>query len=184
MKRSDSTSVSTERLFIVRSAFGRGEALVRILSVGACLAVAGTPAEASTTTTTFSVTATVQATCQISATSLAFGTYSGVQVDATSTVTATCTNSTSYTIGLNAGLGQGASTTSRSMAGPASDVLLYSAYRDSGRSQNWGSVTGVDTVAGTGNGSAQAITVYGRLGAGQLVAPGSYSDTLTATITF
>jgi spore coat protein U-like protein len=41
-----------------------------------------------------------------------------------------------------------------------------------------------DTVAGTGNGAAQAITVYGQAAAGQYVAPGSYADTITATITY
>jgi spore coat protein U-like protein len=142
------------------------------------------PALASTTTATFAVTATVQATCQIVATPLAFGTYSGTQIDTTSTVTATCTNSTTYTLGFNAGLGLGALTSNRLMTGPGAALLIYSSYRDSGRTLNWGIIPGIDTLAGTGNGSAQAITVYGRLGAGQYVTPGSYSDTLTATITF
>jgi spore coat protein U-like protein len=153
-------------------------------AAGFCLAVVATPAMSATATTTFAVTATVQATCQISATPLAFGTYSGTQIDTTSTITATCTNSTAYTIGLNAGLGIGALTNNRLMTGPAAAVLVYSSFRDSSRTLNWGIVQAVDTLAGTGNGSAQTITVYGRLGAGQLVAPGSYSDTLTATITF
>jgi spore coat protein U-like protein len=150
----------------------------------ACLAFIAAPAMSATATTTFAVTATVQATCQISATSLAFGTYTGTQIDTTSTITATCTNTTTYTLALNAGVGSGATTSTRLMTGPSAATLGYSSFRDSGRTLNWGNVQGVDTVAGTGNGSAQAITVYGRLGASQLVAPGSYSDTLTATITF
>ena len=58
----------------------------------ACLTLIAAPAMSATATTTFAVTATVQATCQISATSLAFGTYTGTQIDTTSTITATCTN--------------------------------------------------------------------------------------------
>ena len=184
MPPSYSTNVGPERSPSANSGRVPVKDIIRLLSVGACFSVSGTSAIASTTTTTFGVTATVQATCQISATPLAFGTYSGVQIDATSTVTATCTNSTPYTIGLSAGLGQGASTTNRLMTGPSSEVLPYSAYRDTSRTLNWGVVPGTDTAAGTGNGSAQAITVYGRLAAGHFVAPGSYSDTLTATITF
>ena len=74
--------------------------------------------------------------------------------------------------------------TTRKMTGPASAVLSYAMYQDSARSVNWGMTIGTDTVTGTGNGSAQAITVYGQLPAGQYVAPGAYSDTITATVTY
>lgn len=180
----DSTKFDANRILCAANVRGPVKGLICLLPVGSCFGIFDTPANATTSTTTFGVTATVQASCQITATPLAFGTYSGGQIDATSTVTATCTNSTTYTIGLSAGLGQGASTSNRLMTGPAAAVLPYSAYQDGGRTLNWGIVPGVDTVAGTGTGSAQSITVYGRLGAGQFVAPGSYSDTLTATITF
>jgi spore coat protein U-like protein len=43
---------------------------------------------------------------------------------------------------------------------------------------------GTDTVPLTGNGAAQVETVYGQIPAGQFVAPGSYSDTITATVTY
>ena len=46
----------------------------------------------STATTTFPVTVVIAATCSISATNLAFGTYSGALINATSTVTTNCTN--------------------------------------------------------------------------------------------
>jgi spore coat protein U-like protein len=39
-------------------------------------------------------------------------------------------------------------------------------------------------VTGTGNGAIQALTVYGQTPAGQYVSPGSYTDTITATITY
>lgn len=61
----------------------------------ACLGVLSTlalgllsgQAQAATATTTFSVTATVAATCTISATNLAFGTYTGAVANSNSTIT-------------------------------------------------------------------------------------------------
>jgi spore coat protein U-like protein len=153
---------------------------VGILALG----LAPMPAIAATATTTFAVTATVQATCLVSATALAFGTYTGVLVNATSTVSVTCTNTTPYNVGLNVGLATGATVTTRKMTGPASAVLAYGMYQDSAHSVNWGQTISTDTVTGTGNGSAQAITVYGQTAAAQYVAPGAYSDTITATVTY
>ena len=63
-------------------------------------------------------------------------------------------------------------------------VLSYAMYTDSARSVNWGQTIGTDTVVGTGNGASQALTVYGSVPAGQYVAPGAYSDTITATVTY
>jgi spore coat protein U-like protein len=151
-----------------------------------CLAlgIASTSAAAATTTSSFAVTATVQATCLVSATPMAFGTYTGTQATSSSTVSVTCTNTTPYNVGLNAGGATGATVSSRSMSGPGSALLVYSLFSDSARTANWGQTIGTDTVTGTGNGSAQALTVYGQVAAGQYVAPGAYADTITATVTY
>jgi spore coat protein U-like protein len=148
------------------------------------LNLATQPVGAATVTTTFGVTATVQATCLVSATSLAFGTYTGAVATSTSAVSVTCTNTTPYNVGLSAGLATGATVTARKMTGPASALLDYALFSDAARTVNWGQTIGTDTVTGTGNGAAQAITVYGQATAGQFVAPGSYTDTITATITY
>jgi len=148
-----------------------------------CLDIPGT-ALAATATTTFQVTATVQATCLISATALAFGTYTGSLITATSTISVTCTNTTPYNVGLDAGLATGATVTTRKMQGPSGALLAYALYRDAAHTNNWGNTVGTDTQSGTGNGSAQALTVYGQLAASQYVTPGSYSDTITATISY
>lgn len=137
-----------------------------------------------TTTTTFAVSATVQATCLVSASPMSFGSYTGAVVNTTSTVSVTCTNTTSYNVGLSAGLATGATVTTRQMTGPSSAVLGYSLFSDSSRSVNWGSTIGSDTITGTGNGSSQPLTVYGQATAGQYVTPGSYTDTITATVTY
>jgi len=39
-------------------------------------------------------------------------------------------------------------------------------------------------VPGTGTGGVQTLTVYGQLPANQNGPPGSYSDTITVTLTF
>jgi len=137
----------------------------------------------SPTTFQFGVNATALSTCAVSTTPLNFGTYSGALTHATSTVTATCSNSTTYNIGLNAGLG-GTTVTSRKMTSPASAKLNYAIFRNSTWTQNWGITIGTDTVGGTGNGTAQAVTAYGQMAAGQSGNPATYSDTITATITY
>ncbi len=133
-------------------------------------------------TGSFTVTAIVQANCTLSATALAFGTYMGSLLNQTSSLTINCSASTSYTIGLGAGTSTGATVTSRAMTGPGSARLGYSLFSNSGRTVNWGLTA--NTVAGSGNGSPQTITVYGQIPAGTPGPPGTYSDTITATITY
>ena len=134
--------------------------------------------------TSFTLTAVVQATCTIAANPLAFGTYSGLVNNSTSIVSLTCTNTTAYNVGLSAGLATGATVTSRSMTGPVAALLHYSLFSNAGRTTNWGNTVGTDTLAGTGNGAAQPLTVYGQIPAAQFPRPGSYADTITATITY
>lgn len=138
----------------------------------------------SSATTSFTVTAIIQATCTVSATTMAFGSYSGALLNSTSTISATCTNLTPYNIGLSAGLATGATVTTRKMTGPSGSLLNYNLFSDSGRTINWGNTVGTDTVAKTGTGAAQALTVYGQTTAGQYVRPGSYTDTITVTLTY
>jgi spore coat protein U-like protein len=89
-----------------------------------------------------------------------------------------------YKVGLSAGAASGASVTSRRMTGTGGAQLPYTLYSDPGRTVNWGNTVGSNTLAGTGNGSARALTVYGRLVAGKFVTPGNYSDTIIATVTY
>jgi spore coat protein U-like protein len=70
------------------------------------------------------------------------------------------------------------------MTGPAPALLSYSLFSNSVHTTNWGNTVGTDTVAGTGTGSVQSLTVYGQVPAGQFTKPGSYADTITATVTY
>lgn len=135
-------------------------------------------------TTSFTITSIIPANCTVSATPLAFGAYAGALLSSTSTITATCTNTTPYNLGLNGGTATGASVTNRSMTGPSSSLLHYNLFSDSGHTTNWGNTVGTDTVSKTGTGSVQSLTVYGQVPAGQYVKPGTYTDTITVTLTY
>jgi spore coat protein U-like protein len=134
-------------------------------------------AYADTQTTTFTVTATVLNTCSATATNLAFGNYVDVTIDQTSTVSVTCTSGGAYTVGLSNGANYSAG---RRMTN-GSAFLSYELYSNAGRTVVWDETT---TVAGTGSGAAQDLTVYGRLPGGQGLIAGSYTDTITATVTY
>jgi spore coat protein U-like protein len=144
--------------------------------------------QAATDTTTFQVTATVNDACTVSATDLAFGVYdpSAADDEDTSTITVTCTKSTDYDIGLNEGTASGATVTTRKMIDTVStDLLNYSLFSDASRTVNWGNTVGTDTVhVGSATGAAENHTVYGRIPTGQYVTAGSYSDTITVTVTY
>jgi spore coat protein U-like protein len=135
-------------------------------------------------TTTFTATATILSSCTVSAANLNFGTVGVLSsnVDATNSVSPTCTNGTPYNVGLNQGL-NGSSVTTRQMNAGAARVN-YSLFRDSARTLNWGNTVGTDTVAGSGVGSAQSLTVYGRILPQATPAPGAYNDTIVVTVTY
>jgi spore coat protein U-like protein len=144
-------------------------------------------ARAATATGQFNVTITIQSNCVVqSATDLAFGSQGvlSANVDAQSTISVQCTNTTPYTVGINVGNGAGATVAARRMTGPAAATVTYSVYRDAARSLVWGTTIGTDTLAGTGDGTPQPITVYGRVPPQTTPAAGGYTDTLTVTVTY
>ena len=149
----------------------------------AAFALPAVPATAATATATFAVTSTVQSACLISATSIAFGVYSGTVATSTGTLSVTCTNTTPYNIGLSAGQATGATVTNRQMQGPAGALLNYVLTRDTEHLANWGNTAG-SWLPGTGNGTAQSITIFGQVAAGQSPTPGAYTDTITATVNY
>lgn len=142
-------------------------------------------------TTTFAVTATLQPNCTTSATALGFGTYTpgNGALAANSTITVNCTKSTAYTIALNPGTTTGDRFTQRLLASGA-NLLQYNLYTTAAFATVWGDGTGkTATQTGTGAGKATASTfkVYGQLpdsAANQTAAPGTYTDTITVTVTY
>jgi spore coat protein U-like protein len=122
------------------------------------------------------------ASCSVSGVGIAFGSYdvfNSVDTDSTGSVTVSCHSGASYSIALSAGAGTFAS---RFMTGAAGQ-LRYNLFTDAQRLTVWGDGTsGSTTVSGTGTGGS--YTVYGRIPALQNAPAGSYSDTITVTVTY
>jgi len=162
----------------------------RALAAGTALAfvLAAAPASAATAGSNLSVSASVSANCTVTTSAMSFGSVdslSGAAVDGTGGLTVTCTNGTAWTAAAGVGSGSGAAFSGRQMSS-GSNLLGYNLFTDSGRATVWGDGSAsTATIGNTGTGSAQAVTVYGRIAAGQTsVQPGSYSDTVAVTVTY
>lgn len=131
----------------------------------------------------------------VSAGAIAFGNYNPNAApgasDATSTISVTGTlvgigllNTIAYTISLSPG--SASTLADRRLIGGGS--LGYNLYTDSGHGTVWGTNTVSDSIsvlaAVLGVSVTRNYTVYGRIPAGQYVAPGSYSNTIVVTVTY
>jgi spore coat protein U-like protein len=148
--------------------------------------VLGAPA-AHAQTANLQVTSSVVGSCTLSGGTLAFGTYVQAQTtpkDAQGTISLNCPAGINVTINMNQGGNPGGSG-SRNMTGGAQS-LNYQLYRDTTRSQVWGTGTGAaggksvnPTVAGP-----QTHEVYGRIAPDQSPSfTGNYTDTVVVSLT-
>lgn len=160
--------------------------LFRAASALACLTVS-TPLLAQTATSDFKARITIVKECQIaSSQDLDFGT-NGVlteELTATSTISLVCSSGTPYTVGLGAGLSADATVTNRHMIGPDNALISYGLFRDAGFNSNWGNTPGTDTYGGTGTGTTEVLTVYGRVPPQTTPVAGDYSDTVAVTVSY
>lgn len=134
----------------------------------------------------FLVSATVVKKCTVSAGTLNFGNGVGLltsAVNATTTLGVQCSNGTPYNVGLDAGQNSGGSITARKMVLGANGIS-YQLYQNAARSTVWGTTIGTNTVAGTGTGNTQSLTVYGSVPAQTTPPAGTYNDTVTVTVTY
>lgn len=139
-------------------------------------------------------TATVSALCNISAATLDFGsTPSAIasNIDSTATITALCTNPTPYTVGLDNGANANGSQR-RMRLGATSYYVSYNLYTNAARTTSWLATTSATTCTsgtstcgvGTGSGTNQNFTVYGRVPPQTALAAGTFSDTILVTVTY
>ena len=137
------------------------------LILGACVALPG-PVQA--------------ASCSVTVGNIAFGNYdvfNRVDTATTGTVKVKCAASASFTISLSAGTGTFAARVLTS----GSYKLDYNLFTTSQDLTIWGDGTsGTATVSASGTGAS--YTVYGLIPALQNVPVGSYSDTITVTVTY
>ena len=124
----------------------------------------------------------VHAGCALNVVGLNFGEYdifNTQDTHITTNIAVTCDAASSFEVSLSAGSGTFAS---RTLVGDA-HPLAYNLYVDPAHVTIWGDGSpGTMTVSGTGTSSN--FTVYGRIPARQNASVGSYSDTITVTITF
>jgi len=137
------------------------------------------------TTNAYSLLANATVTPQCSVNSpntLNFGSVVslGSAIDAQTTLSVSCSNQLPYTVGLSSA--SGSSPMNFKMAFGA-NTLTYAVYQNSARTTGWGNVSG-QWVAGTGTASSQSLTVYGRLPIQALPPAGTYTDTISVTVTY
>ncbi len=126
--------------------------------------------------------------CAVSATSMVFGSFSPLTVSevvSTSNINVTCDALSSYTIALSPG---GSGTYSPRRMANGGNTLEYNLYTDAGYNQVWGNGTGGSyTVTDSFLlGGSRDHTVYGRipLASQRSAMVGSYSDSITVTVTY
>lgn len=133
-------------------------------------------------------------TCSLSAVGTSFGTYnpfSATPLDSAGSVTVTCENLVSLLVSYSVQLSPGSSGgyAPRRLNGTGYQ-LDYNLYTDATRASVWGDGSGGTSTVNDGYllGALFPVvrnyTVYGRMPAGQNVAPGSYTDTITVTINY
>jgi spore coat protein U-like protein len=155
---------------------------------------------AATTTATLSVTASVAAVCTVSATSaVAFGTYNTQSVSdqaGTGSISVRCTKGSSgVTIGLNTGV-NGSGSQAR-MTDGSTNFINYALYQPTTTTPGAACPTsaatgtawtntgaGLFTLTAAPSNVARTYNVCGFIPNSQDVPAGSYTDTVTATVTF
>ena len=124
-----------------------------------------------------------QLPCTVAAPAMNFGNYTGALLTpGAGAANVTCALSLSFTVSLDAGLGVGATTTTRKMTGPGGATLSYQLFQNASRTVNFGNTAGVDTVTALGIATVEPINIYPQVAAGQLVPAGTYTDTITVSV--
>lgn len=131
----------------------------------------------------------ISANCKFTGgnTSMNFGSYDPTDanisspLNSASAFTLRCSQGSTATISLNDGLYPLGNF--RRLRSGVNDYLNYNLFKDAGRNSIWNTSNTVDYVANNNN--PQTFTVYGQIPAGQTnVGVGSYSDTVTISVTF
>lgn len=132
--------------------------------------------------------------CTLNTLTMAFGTYAPLGADMTTPLEVAgsfkvkCTGGTgNYSITANNGVNSASATSTcatatctRAMLTGASSYVSYDLYSDSGYTTVWNAT---NPISGSASGTV-TIPIYGYIPAGIAETAGSYSDTVTVTVTF
>jgi spore coat protein U-like protein len=122
------------------------------------------------------------ATCTLSVQGANFGSYDVFHpdsLDGVANIALSCDAAVPYSIALSPG--SGAYSLRKMTSGP--HALDYNLFVDAARTMVWGDASAGTAVA-TGNAASASHVAYGRIPARQNVHAGSYSDTITVTVTY
>jgi spore coat protein U-like protein len=133
--------------------------------------------------TTFTVQGTIGPNCMVSTTGIDFGSYGVLDAErsAPGSVIVTCTNAAGYFVGLGNGQNGTAPAARQMKKASGSEMITYGLYTDTG--VLWGD-SGGERVSATGTGTAQSISVIGKVPPQDTPPPGLYKDTVVVTITY
>jgi len=131
--------------------------------------------------------------CTMNATPIGFGSYDAfpsAPLDAVGTITVNCSRNVGRaTVTLSVSSTSGTFNPRRMKRSGGSDLLSYNVYTDATRTAIFGDGTGGTSLVrprrpgGPRVPWSASISMYGRIPPGQDVSVGTYSDTLTATVT-
>jgi spore coat protein U-like protein len=130
----------------------------------------------------------ITSSCTISASNINFGNSSTLAsaINSSGSLSLLCSLGLPYSIAMNSGSTTGNTISARRMSlnGAGPGVVSYQLYRDVGPSNLWGDGTTGVVYSGTGIGATQSIPVLAQVPAQVLAPPGTYMDTVRATITY
>ena len=150
-------------------------------TVGNCAAISATGGAQPS----FNVSANVARTCNLTTAPLNFGTQGSLSsnIDGSAQLRLTCSPGVAYTVGLDGGTSGTTSPTQRKLA-QGTKTITYGLYGDAARALPWFNTSAFYQGGGTATGSAQTLTVYGRIPAQVTPPPGVYTDNIVVTVTY
>jgi spore coat protein U-like protein len=156
------------------------------LTMASACALAASPcAAAGRATNQFQVSVNPVSNCTVSAAPLIFliPVPTNLNVDSTSTITIKCPPNTAYTVDIDRGLY--ANGINRRVYNAGYNAYInYDVYKDPPRSAVWGTGGARNVGGNSGLTGISLLTVYGRVNSVKTLKSGSYTDTLTVTVTF
>ncbi|NRO99442.1 fimbrial major subunit CsuA/B family protein [Paraburkholderia sp. NMBU_R16] len=135
----------------------------------------------------FSHAAVGATSCSVSASGLAFGLYDTINPVSNGAVTITVNCSAAQVSGaLSASAGNSTNQSDRQMwytdIHGVRQTLRYNLYTDAARTSVWGPTNTIPVALGSSK--SATLTAYGLIPGNQNVAPGTYSDSITITLTY
>ena len=156
------------------------------VGIAAALWAAGSPALAGKSTNTLPVAVRVTTGCNLQTFPLTFDASTIVgnnPIDSTTRVIVRCTPNTDYSIDIDKGLYPNG--INRRMFSPATNsYVAYDVYRDSPRTNVWGTGQLKNVTGNSGAGLPLNILIYGRVPNTGKINAGDYKDTLVVTLNF